>query len=117
MAHFAELDESNVVRVLVVHNDVTTIDGIEEEQRGIDFLNGLFPDSGDWKQCSYNNNMRGHCPRIGDTYDSGLDLFVGYQPFPSWTLNETTGDYDPPTPQPAENYNWDEDSLSWVEVE
>ena len=53
MANFAELDESRIVsRVLVVGNEVTTIDGVEVEQRGIDFLNDIFPESGTWVQTS-----------------------------------------------------------------
>ncbi len=116
MAHFAELDENSaVLQVLVVHNDVITVDGVEDEQRGIDFLNGLFPDSGDWKQCSYNHNKRGHYPAIGDTYDPVEDVFYGPQPYPSWSMGEDFL-WQPPTPKPdtTEFYYWDEDSLTWV---
>ena len=83
MAHFAELDQTNtVVQVLVVHNDITTIDGVEDEQRGIDFLNDLFPDSGTWVQTSYNHNIRTRYAGIDFTYDTTSDLFVVPQPFP-----------------------------------
>ena len=53
MARFAELDENNIVlQVIIVGNEITTIDDVEVEQRGIDFLNDLFPDSGTWVQTS-----------------------------------------------------------------
>ena len=77
MAHFAEVDESNtVLRVLVVDNDVTTIDGVEVEQRGIDFLEDLLPGSGTWIQTSYHHKIRGRYAGSGMTYDPVLDEFV-----------------------------------------
>mgnify|MGYP001414176520 CR=1 FL=1 len=119
MAHFAEIDETNTVtRVLVVPDDVTTIDGVEDEQRGIDFLNDLFPDSGAWVQTSYNHNIRTRYAGIGYTYDESLDSFIPPQPFPSWTLNAATADWQPPTPMPDDGplYEWDEPTTSWVEI-
>jgi hypothetical protein len=116
MAHFAELDENSVVvRVLVVHNDVTTIDGVEDEQRGIDFLAGMFPDSGTWVQTSYNGNFRTRYAGLGAVYDAGADLFSASQPYPSWTLDDEFV-WQPPTPRPDDgnDYRWDEDSLAWV---
>ena len=81
MAHFAELDGSNtVLRVVVVDNDVTTIDGVEVEQRGIDFLEDLLPGSGPWMQTSYNSNFRGTYAGIGRAYDPVLDEFLGPEP-------------------------------------
>jgi len=117
MAHYAELDATNtVLQVVVVHNDVTTIDGVEDEQRGIDFLNGLYPDSGTWVQTSYNRNFRTRYASVGGTYDTASDLFIVPQPFPSWILNEDTTDWEPPTPKPDDGYVWDEDTTSWVEI-
>ena len=123
MAHFAELDATNtVLRVLVVHNDVTTIDGVEDEQRGIDFLNGLYPESGAWVQTSYNHNIRTRYASVGGTYDTASDLFVVPQPFPSWTLDDNYV-WEAPDPYPADPsaeddpvYIWDEATTSWVEV-
>jgi hypothetical protein len=118
MAHFAEIDtgSSTVVRVLVVHNDVTDLDGVEDEQRGIDFLTDLFPDSATWVQTSYNRTIRHNYAGVGDTWDAASDAFYGPQPFPSWSLDE---DYrwQAPTPMPddSNDYNWDEDTTSWVE--
>ena len=119
MAHFAEVDAATniVLQVLVVSNDVTTVDGVENEQRGIDFFNDLLPGSGTWVQTSYNANMRGEYASVGGTYDSTNDRFIKVQPYPSWTLD---GDFvwQPPTPHPGPagivGKVWDEDSLSWV---
>jgi hypothetical protein len=75
MAHFAELDGNNkVLRVIVVHNDVITLDGVENEQLGKDFCNTLF--GGTWIQTSYNNNFRGKYAGKGDFYDPELDVFT-----------------------------------------
>jgi len=116
MAHYAEIDATNtVIRVLVVHNDVTTIDGVEDEQRGIDFLNDLFPDSSTWVQTSYNATFRHNFAGHGHTWDG--TGFATLQPYPSWSLDE---DYrwQPPTPMPDDGnpYYWDEDTTSWVEI-
>ena len=119
MANFAELDENNiVVNVLVVANDITTIDGVENEQLGIDFLNNLFPDSGTWIQTSYNNNIRFNYAGIGYTYDAENDAFYEPQPYPSWTLDENFR-WQPPTPMPDDGklYEWNEDTQAWDEIE
>ena len=121
MAHFAELDESNtVLRVIVVHNDVTTVDGVEDEQRGIDFLNDLYPDSGNWKQCSYNHTMRGVHASVGGSYDPDGDFFRHTKYHPSWVHNDTTYQWNAPIAAPdggftgAESgYIWDEDGQTW----
>ena len=123
MAHFAELDATNtVLQVLSIHNDVTHLDGNEDEQRGIDFLNGLFPESGTWVQTSYNHNFRTRYAGVGGTYDATADLFIVPQPFPSWTLDDNYV-WEAPVPYPADPsaeddpvYVWDEDTTSWVEV-
>jgi hypothetical protein len=118
MAHFAKLDENNVVlQVNVVHNnELLDENGIEQEQKGIDFLinwsNGyLF-----WKQTSYNGNIRKNYAGIGYTYDVQRDAFIPPQPFSSWLLNEQTCRWEPPTPMPTdgEMYLWDEATTSWV---
>jgi hypothetical protein len=76
MAHFAELDDNNIVtRVIVVHNNELLDDnGIESEQKGIDFCVGLF--GGRWVQTSYNANFRGIYAGIGNIYDETLDEFI-----------------------------------------
>ena len=118
MAHFAELDEDNVVvRVLVVSNHITTIDGVEDEQRGIDFLNDLLPDSGTWLQTSYHHNIRYRYAGSGYTYDPDNDAFYPPQPYPSWTLDENYR-WQPPVPKPDLEgkdafVSWDEGTTSW----
>ena len=76
MAHFAELDENNVVtRVLVINNnELLDADGQELEQKGIDFCVNLF--GGKWIQTSYNANFRGVYAGIGYTYDPLLNIFI-----------------------------------------
>lgn len=75
MAHFAELNEKNeVLQIVVVSNEVTIINGIEDEQRGIDLLTSLM--GGRWKQCSINANFRGVYPAIGAIYDEENDQFL-----------------------------------------
>ncbi len=119
MAHFAELDENNkVLQVVVVSNDVITVNGVENEQLGIDFLNGLLPDSGTWIQTSYNNNIRFNYAGIGYIYDTENDAFHTSEPYPSWTLDENFR-WQPPTPMPddGELYGWNEETQTWDQIE
>lgn len=77
MAHFAELNNVNVVmRVLVVHNNELMVDGVELEERGVKFLQSLFGTSTVWKQTSYNNNMRGKYAGVGYVYNPNTDEFL-----------------------------------------
>jgi hypothetical protein len=118
MAHFAKLDESdNVIGVHVVVNDVITVNGVESEQAGIDFLTGLHGHTL-WKQTSYNGNFRKNYAGIGYTYDASRDAFIAPKPWASWTLNETTCYWEAPTAMPTDGkkYGWDEPTLSWVEI-
>ena len=118
MAHFAELDENNeVTRVLVVHNDVITVDGTEVESAGQDFLKGLYGSNGIWIQTSYNHTFRKNYAGIGFVYDQSKDAFIPPQPYPSWILNEDTCRWDAPVlyPQDGKKYYWDEDTTSWKE--
>ena len=118
MAHFAELDENNVVkRVIVVGNaDTSDANGVEKEHIGAAFCERLL--GGTWKQTSYNGNMRKRYAGIGFTYNAELDAFVPPKPFASWTLNSTTADWDAPVAKPddGKNYSWNESTLSWDEV-
>lgn len=75
MAHFAQLDENNiVVQVIVVNNDVLLEDGMEVEGKGIEFCQSLY--GGVWKQTSYNNSFRGQYAGIGYRYDDVNDVFT-----------------------------------------
>ena len=115
MAHFADIVDGVVVRVVAVSNAATTIDGVEDEAVGIAFLVGLYPVSGSWVQCSYNGNARHNYPGEGYSWDG--TGFAAPQPFPSWTLD---GDYrwQPPTalPDDGNEYAWDEAAGEWVAV-
>lgn len=118
MAHFAKLDENNVVlEVHVVHNnELLDANGVEQEQKGIDFLinwsNGYLA----WKQTSYNGNFRKNYAGIGYSYDPIRDAFIPVQPYPSWLLNEQTCRWEPPIAAPTDGgmYTWDEASTNWV---
>ena len=119
MAHFAKLDENNIVTQIVVvdNNELIDENGNESEQKGIDFLIDLF--GGVWKQTSYNANFRKNYAGIGYLYDPIRDAFYYTQPFPSWILNENTCWWEAPIPKPTKdkNYTWIEETLEWVEIE
>jgi hypothetical protein len=77
MAHFAELNENNVVtQVIVVHNNELLDNGVESEAKGIAFCQSLF--GGTWVQTSYNANFRGKYAGIKDIYDG--EKFVAPEP-------------------------------------
>jgi hypothetical protein len=118
MAHFAKLDDNNVVlAVHVLNNDVIVIDGVESEQAGIDFLADLHGYS-NWKQTSYNKSFRKNYAGIGYRYDESLDAFIPPQPYTSWIFNEETCRWDSPIPYPEGNlvYIWNEPTVSWQPV-
>tara|TARA_R110000803_G_scaffold10744_1_gene32582 strand:+ start:867 stop:1280 length:414 start_codon:yes stop_codon:yes gene_type:complete len=122
MAHFAKLDENNIViEVLVVDNKMLLdSNGVEQEALGVAFLSSL-TDWSSWKQTSYNTNggvrsdggtpFRKNYAGIGYTYDEDKDAFYEPQTFPSWTLNEESCLWQPPIPYPNNGtpYYWDED--------
>lgn len=120
MAHFAQLDENNIVlQVIVVSNDtINNEDFPASEATGIAFCQSLLGADTVWKQTSYNSNFRKNYAGIGYTYDVNLDAFVPPQPYPSWTLNADTAQWAPPVPMPEDGkvYSWDEVTISWVEV-
>ena len=116
MAHFAKLDENNLVtQVIVVHNNELLDNGVESEAKGIAFCQSLF--GGNWKQTSYNSTMRKNFAGIGYTYDQSKDAFIPPKPFNSWLLNETTCNWEPPVAYPNDGklYIWDENITNWVE--
>ena len=105
MSTFAKIDNTNTVTQVIV-----------AEQ---DFINsGAVGDSFLWVQTSYNGNFRKNFAGVGSTYDSVRDAFIAPQPFASWTLNETTCQWDAPVAHPADGkvYDWNEDTTNWVEV-
>lgn len=121
MAHFAKLDENNVVtQVIVVDNkDITDPHtGQEDEILGIAFCKKLL--GGNWKQTSYNGNMRTRYAGIGYSYNATHDAFIAPQPHASWTIDATSKDWVSPLgAAPAltaeeeaadKYYAWDEDA-------
>jgi hypothetical protein len=111
MAHYAFLDENNVVTEVIVGIDETElIEGLSPEQWYGDFRG----------QCcmrtSYNNNIRKQYAGIGYTYDATADVFIAPKPFASWSLDENY-DWQAPIDYPADGkrYSWDEANQVWVE--
>tara|TARA_R110002051_G_scaffold2618_2_gene13919 strand:- start:1345 stop:1902 length:558 start_codon:yes stop_codon:yes gene_type:complete len=135
MAHFAKLDEDNIVtQVVVISNeDILDSDGNESEEVGVQFCHSLFGDDTIWKQTSYNTrggnvcdstdpsiiidgtSLRKNYAGIGDTYDAGRDAFYTPKPFPSWILNEDTCYWEAPVAYPDDDkyYEWNEAITNW----
>lgn len=117
MAHFAKLDETKtVIEVIVVSNQVLLDpNNIEREELGIAFLITWSGGHPWWRQTSYNGNFRKNYAGTGYTYDVARDAFIPPRLFSSWTLNETTCQWEPPVPMPNDGnqYTWNEATLSW----
>ena len=120
MAHFAEIDsnlDNVVLRVIVIGNDdILDENGEESEALGIAYCKNLFGEETEWVQTSYNNTFRKNYAGAGWMYDEGRDAFIPQQPYPSWTLNEETCHYNPPSwpANDTEQWIWDEATVSWV---
>ena len=126
MASFAKIGLNNkVIEVLSVHNnELLDSNGVEQEVNGIDFLTKL-TGWAIWVQTSYNtiggvhNNggtpFRKNHAAIGYTYDEDRDAFIPPKLYPSWTLNETTCQWEAPVAKPddGEEYNWNETNQTW----
>jgi hypothetical protein len=111
MAHYAFLDENNIVTEVIV--------GIDENE----LIEGLDPETwyGNFRgqkcvRTSYNNNIRGAYAGIGYFYNEEEDIFVAPKIHPSWTLNGSF--WEPPTPMPEDGktYYWIETDLIWREA-
>jgi hypothetical protein len=113
MAHYAFLDENNIVTEVIVGIDETElIEGKEPEVWYGEFRG---------QRCvrtSYNGKIRKNYAGIGFSYSDELNAFIPPQPFPSWILNEETCRWEPPIPYPTNSegilYGWDEDKKQWV---
>ena len=115
MSHFAKIENGTVTQVIVVEQDVLDT--------------GLFGDPNLLVQTSYNTfggvhvlggtPLRKNYAGLGYTYDNSRDAFIPPTPFASWILNEDTCLWEAPTPMPTDDkqYSWDEETLSWVEIE
>jgi hypothetical protein len=124
MAHFAELDENNVVlRVITFSNDEVNANGGELSVEAENFVAQRH--GGIWKQTSYNDNFRKQYAGLGWTYDASKDIFIRPQPFSSWTLDDNN-DWKAPVEEPntkvidADNniyfYKWKESSQEWIGI-
>ena len=115
MAHYAFLDDNNIVTdVIVGRNEDEVVDDVSDWEAFYGELHG--------QRCvrtSYNGNIRKNYAGIGYTYDESRDAFIPSQPFPSWVLNETTFLWDAPVPYPDDGlkYDWDEYTVSWVQID
>ena len=110
MAHYAFLDNNNIVTEVITGIDETeTIEGLDTETWYGNFRGQTC------KRTSYNGNIRRRYAGIGFFYDAINDVFISPQPYPSWTLDNEFN-WQPPTPMPTEGlWYWNEDSLSWLE--
>jgi hypothetical protein len=115
VAHFAEINEDNiVVQVILIANEDCLDNGIESEEVGISFCSSLL--GGRWIQTSYNATFRKNYAGIGFKYDPTRDAFIPPQPFPSWLLSEDTCQWSPPVERPLDGlWVWDEELLNWSE--
>jgi hypothetical protein len=111
MAHYAFLDENNIVTEVITGIDETEL--IEELDPETWYGNFR---SQTCKRTSYNGNIRKNYAGIGYTYDAERDAFIAPKPFNSWNLNEDTCTWEAPTPRPEGSYVWNEETLAWVVV-
>lgn len=118
MAHFAQLDDNNIVMNIIVVNNEDIIDenGNESEELGIKVCQNHFPGTR-WVQTSWNSKIRGAYASVGDYYNEEYDVFCAPQPYPSWTFNPEYVRWDPPSDMPeiidGRIISWDEESVSW----
>lgn len=107
MAHWAEIDENNIVLRVTVGSNA-------EPDEGYSWL--IENLGGTWIKTSYNGNIRKNFAGIGYTYDAARDAFIAPNPYASWILDENTCRWEPPIPYPTDGgvYVWDESSVSWV---
>ena len=111
MAHYAFLDENNIVTEVIVGKDETElIEGLSPEEWYGNFRGQTCV------RTSYNNNIRKQYAGVGYTYNETADVFIAPQPFPSWSL-DANYDWQAPIDYPADGkfYSWDETNQVWVE--
>ena len=125
MAHYAFLDENNIVTEIIVGiNETESIEGLDPETWYGNFRGQVC------KRTSYNTSGNNHktdgtpfrknYAGIGFTYSDSLDAFIPPKPFNSWILDEETCNWNPPVPYPVieegsdESYVWDENTTSWL---
>jgi hypothetical protein len=113
MAHYAFLNENNIVTEVIVGIDETElIEGLDTETWYGNFRGQVC------KRTSYNNSYRKNYAGVGYYFDEARDAFIAPNPFDSWILNEETCRWEAPTPYPTDGlmYAWDEKTKNWVAV-
>ena len=123
MAHYAKINDDNVVERVEVLDDFYewSDTGELDENRAVATLKKFFGDNTTWKKTSYNNNVRGKFAGVGDVYDPSLDKFIASKPagMESWVLNTETLQWEPPTPMPPSDetrtWQWNETTKTWEE--
>ena len=109
MAHYAFLDENNIVtEVIVGRNEDEVVDGISDWEAHYGEFRGQ-----NCKRTSYNNNIRGTYAGIGYSYNPEEDIFITPQPYPSWTRNGSFWEAPTPMPTDGQMYVWVEADLNW----
>ena len=118
MAHFAEVDENNIVLRVLVVDDLN-------ESDGQNFLANTLGLGGTWLKTSYNTTAGRHVydgtpfrknyAGVGSVYDAERDAFIAPKPYPSWILDEETCIWEAPVEMPTEGgrYEWNEETTSW----
>lgn len=118
MAHFAQLNDNNIVQnvIVVSNNDCVDSNGVESELVGIEFCKKLLGEDTRWVQTSYNANFRKNYAGIGYSYDKDRDAFIPPKPYKSWILIEETCQWTSPIPNPddGKHYYWDESVKNWI---
>lgn len=121
MAHFAKIDDNNIVVdcIVISNNSAPDPAPSHSEPTGQQFIAGLAVHdermAGTWLQTSYSGAFRKRFAGIGFRYDPVADVFIEPSPYPSWIL-DADHDWQPPTPYPTDGgmYYWDEGTLAWV---
>jgi len=115
MAHFAKLDENNLVtQVVVIANGEMLLEdnNTESETLGSARCTELYG-PGPWVQTSYNSSFRHRYAGVGSTYDEVNDVFINPKPYPSWSLDSTYDWVSPVAPPSPEFTDWDEENQVW----
>lgn len=112
MAHYAFLDENNIVTEVIPGRDEwEVVDGISDWEAAYGAIRNQV-----CKRTSYNNNIRGTYAGIGYSYNEEEDIFVAPQPYASWTRNGSFWEAPVPMPTDEKMYVWNEETVSWDEV-
>jgi len=128
MAHFAQLNSKNVVISVIVVDNKNLLDENNQEQEsiGIQYCQNLFGSYTNWKQTSYNSNIRKNYAGIGMFYHEQCDAFLRQSPYDSWILNEETLEWEAPIPKPElteeeiqqrKEYIWNDGDQTWTLIE